>query len=336
MGARPGEIIVADSTSVNLFKLVVAALRARPGRAKIITDDLNFPSDLYILQGAVQAAGGRHQLEMIPSLDGIHGPLEALTAAIDEDTAIVSLSHTIFKSSYTYDMPLVTKQAHAAGALMLWDVSHAAGVVPIDFQATQVDLAVGCTYKYLCGGPGAPAFMYVREGLQDSMHNPVSGWMGQDDPFALQLHYHSAPGIRRFLTGTPTILSLAAIEPGLDLVLEAGGNRLRRKAERQTNFLIELWAELLQPLGFSLKSPRSANIRGAHVTFGHPQALAISQALKHDMNVIPDFRRPDNLRFALAPLYTHYVELVDAAGRLRQVVKNRMYEKYATDTPVVT
>lgn len=336
LGARPGEIIVADSTSVNLFKLVVAALRMRPGRTKILTDDLNFPSDLYILQGAIQAAGGRHQLEIIPSPDGIQGPVEALAAAMDENTALVALSHTLFKSSYTYDMAAMTGKAHAAGALMLWDVSHAAGVVPIDFQAAQADFAVGCTYKYLCGGPGAPAFLYVQEELQESVHNPISGWMGQDNPFALELQYRSAPGIRRFLTGTPSILSLAAIEPGLNLILEAGSNRLRWKAEKQTDFLIELWAEQLQPVGFTLKSPRPAGMRGAHVTFGHPEALRISEALKKEMNVIPDFRRPDNLRFAVAPLYTRYVELVEAAGRLRRVVENRLYAKYPQASPVVT
>ena len=336
LGARPGEIIVADSTSVNLFKLVVAALRARPGRTKILTDDLNFPSDLYILQGAKHAAGGEHQLEIIPSPDGIHGPLADLVQAMDENTALVALSHTIFKSGYTYDMAAVTARAHAAGALILWDVSHAAGVVPIDFQQAGGDLAVGCTYKYLCGGPGAPAFLYVREAWQNALHNPLSGWMGQDNPFAFDLQYRSAPGIRRFLTGTPAILSLAAIESGLNLVLEAGIARLRRKAERQTAFLIELWAEQLQPVGFTLKSPRPAGMRGAHVTFGHPEAMRISLALKKEMNVIPDFRQPDNLRFAVAPLYTRYTELVDATGRLRHVVENRLYAKQATESPVVT
>ncbi len=336
IGARPGEVLIADSTSVNLFKLALAAIQARPGRRKIVSDNLNFPSDLYILQGVVQAGGGQHQLVIAASDDDVHGAEQELAAAIDSDTALVTLSLTTFKSSYTYDMAKITAQAHAAGALVLWDLSHAAGAVPLNLTAANADLAVGCTYKYLGGGPGAPAYLYVRRELQDQLHNLLSGWMGQDNPFAFDLQYAGAPGLRRFLTGTPSVLSMAAIEPGIDLLLEAGMERLRAKIVRQTEYLIKLYESHLAPLGFALKSPRQAARRGAHVTFGHPEALRISEALKQEMNVIPDFRRPDNLRFAVAGLYTSYCELFEAVMRLRRVVVERRYEHYPLAAPYVT
>lgn len=336
VGARPGEMIIADSTSVNLYKVAVAALRLRPGRKKIVTDDLNFPSDLYILEGAVQAAGGDHLLERVPSPDGVHGPVEGLAAAIDEETALVALSHTVFKSAYTYNMGVITEMAHDAGALVVWDVSHAVGAVPIDLQEAGADFAVGCTYKYLNAGPGAPAFLYVREGLQEEAQNPLSGWMGQDRPFDFELEYRPAAGLRRFLTGTPAILSLAAIEPGVDLLLEAGMEQVWAKSVRQTEYLIELWEKHLEPIGFELRSPLDPERRGSHVAFGHPEGLRISQALKEEMKVLPDFRRPDNLRFSVAPLYTSFVEIYEAVRRLREVVAEGVYERYPDEAPAVT
>jgi kynureninase len=240
LGAQPDEIIVADSTSVNLFKLVVAALQFQAGRTKIVTDDLNFPSDVYILQGALNLLGGR-RLEIVPSLDGVHGPVEGLATAVTADAALLTLSHVVFKSGYLYDMTAVTQLAHAAGALVLWDLSHAAGAVPIDLNSSGADMAVGCTYKYLNGGPGAPAFLYVRRDLQEKLGNPISGWMGQANPFAFGLDYAAAPGLRRFLTGTPPILSLTAVEPGLDLVLEAGIAAIRAASLEMTDYLIQAW-----------------------------------------------------------------------------------------------
>ncbi len=189
LGAGTGEVIVADSTSVNLFKLAVAALRHQAGRTRILTDDLNFPSDVYVLHGAIETLGGRHVLDIIPSPDGIHGPVDALLASLRDDVALVVLSHTVFKSGYLYDMAAVTAAAHAAGALVLWDLSHSAGSVPVDLNGAGADLAIGCTYKYLNGGPGAPAFLFVRGDLQEVLANPISGWMGQHAPFDFALDY---------------------------------------------------------------------------------------------------------------------------------------------------
>ena len=221
LGAEPGEVLLADSTSVNLYKLALAALRARPGRRKVVTDDLNFPSDLYVLQSAVSAAGGDYQLQIVPSPDGCAGPEAALAAALDEQTALLSLSHTVFKSAYTYDLAALTARAHEASALVLWDVSHSAGAMPLKLRASGADLAVGCTYKYLNAGPGAPAFLYVRRELQEQVQNPIAGWMGQARPFDFELDYQPAAGLRRFLTGTPSILSLAPVAAGVELL--AGG-----------------------------------------------------------------------------------------------------------------
>lgn len=333
LGAEPGEVLLADSTTVNLYKLAVAALRARPGRRTIVTDDLQFPSDLYALRSAMAAAGGGYELQIVPSPDGCYGPEAALAAALDEETALLALSHTVFKSAYTYDMAELTRRAHEAGALVLWDVSHSVGVWPLQLRADVVDLAVGCTYKYLNGGPGAPAFLYVRRELQEELQNPVAGWMGEERPFAFDLDSRPAPGIRRFLTGTPPMLSLAAVEAGVDLVLEAGIERVRAKSMDQTGYLIALWEAYLRPLGFELRTPREAARRGSHVALGHPEGWRIAQALQGEMNVLLDFRRPDNLRLAAAPLYTRYVELYAAVERLRQVVVERLYEQYS---PAVT
>lgn len=334
VGAAAGEVIVADSTSVNLYKLALAALRARPGRAKIVTDNLNFPSDLYIFQGLCDLTGAR--LEVIPSPDGIHGPAEALAAAIDQDTALVSLSHTVFKSAYTYDMAAINALARAVGALTLWDLSHAAGSVAVDLNKANADLAVGCTYKYLNGGPGAPAFLYVRADLQNELTNPVQGWMGAANLFDFDLGYTPAPGIGRFLSGTPAILSTAAIEPGLDLLLAAGMERVRAKSVAQTEYMIGLWEAVLQPLGFTLNSPTDPAWRGSHVSLGHPDAWRIDQALIHDVGVLPDFRAPDNIRLGIAPLYTSFVDIYEAVRRIKRVMDERLYENYGAARAVVT
>ena len=336
LGAGEDEVIVADSTSTTLFKLGMAALMARPGRRTILTDDLNFPSDLYILQGMARLAGGGYRVRVIPSADGIHGPADALTAAMDEDTALVTLSHTVFKSGYQYDMAAVTVAAQRAGALTLWDLSHSAGSVLVDLNSAAADLAVGCTYKYLNSGPGAPAFLYVRRDLQDALANPISGWIGQHDPFDFALDYAPAAGIRRFLTGTPPLLSLAAVEPGADLLLEAGMDRLRERSVRLSEYFIALYEARLASLGFRLNSPREVARRGSHISLGHDEGLRINLSLIRDVKVLPDFRRPDNIRIGIVPLYNTFAELHEAVERLVTVVENRLYERHDTTGLKVT
>lgn len=336
IGAQPAEVLVADSTSVNLYKLALAALGKQNGRFTILTDDLNFPSDHYILQGICHLLGPDYHIQTIASSDSIHGPTEALAEAIDDDTALVTLSLTTFKSSYTYDLAAITQHAHEKGALVLWDLSHAVGVLPIDLNAAHVDLAVGCTYKYLNGGPGSPAFLYVRQDLQEQLVNPLSGWMGQQAMFDFDLGYEPAPGLRRFLTGTPPILSLAAVEPGVDLLLTAGMDRVRAKSVGLGQYLIDLWEVSLEPLGFYLNSPRDAAQRGSHISLGHSDGWRINQAYIHEMNVIPDFRAPDNLRLGLTPLYTSYEDVHTAVSRLRTVLTEKLHHAYGHTTDTVT
>lgn len=336
IGAQPDEVIVADSTSINLFKLAVAALRNQYGRLHILTDNLNFPSDLYILQGAIDLLGQQHQLDIVPSPDDIYGPVAELYARLDSQVALLTLSHTVFKSGYTYDMAAITKAAHEVGTLVLWDLSHSVGAMPIDVAATQVDLAIGCTYKYLNGGPGAPAFLYIRRDLQERLSNPIAGWMGQKNLFSFEQIYQAATGLRGFLTGTPPVISLSLIETGVDLLLEAGLDKLRAKSEQQSSYLIALWETLLKPLDFSLNSPLDVQQRGSHISLGHTEGLRIDLALLNDMNVLPDFRAPDNIRLGIAPLYTSFHDIHATVMRLQQIVSEKRYEKYPNETPIVT
>jgi kynureninase len=335
VGAGPGQVIVSDSTSVNLFKLTMAALAMRPERDRIVSDTLNFPSDLYILQGCIRLLGGRHHLHLAPSADGTTVDQQALFDAIDERTALVTLSHVTFKSGFLYDAAAITERAHQVGALVLWDLSHSVGAVPVELDRWGVDLAVGCTYKYLNGGPGAPAFLYVRRDLQEEALSPIWGWFGQRAPFAFDLEYEPAGGIACFLVGTPPILSLLAMESALDLLLDAGIERIRHKSVRLTSYLIYLVDTVLSPLGFVLGSPRDPAARGSHVSIRHPEGYRINRALIEEMEVLPDFREPDNIRLGLVPLYTSFTEMWEAVDRIRQVVVEELYLHYpATRLPV--
>jgi len=336
IGADADEVIVADSTSVNLFKLVMAALEARSDRVTLVTDNSNFPSDVYVFQSAINLAVPRRRLQILHSPDGITVPIQLLRDAIDGQAALVALSHTSFKSGYVHDMSAVTALAHDRGALMLWDLSHSVGAVPVDLRKSGVDLAVGCTYKYLNGGPGAPAFLYVRRDLINQLSNPIAGWFGQENQFGFDLGYRPASGLRKFLTGTPPIASLALIEPGVDLVLEAGLDRIRKKSIDLTEYLIELWEAMLAPLGFTLNSPREASTRGSHVSFGHREGWRIDRALIERMGVIPDFRRPDNIRIGVSPLYATFEELRAVATAMVRVVEDRLYENYSIEQVGVT
>ncbi len=335
VGAAPGQVLVSDSTSVNLFKLTMAALALRPERTRIISDMLNFPSDLYILQGCARLLGDRHQLHLVPAPDGMAPDEPALLESLDDRTALLSLSHVAFKSGFLYDADAVTARAHNSGALVLWDLSHSVGAVPIELDRWNVDLAVGCTYKYLNGGPGAPAFLYVRRDLQAQALSPIWGWFGQRTPFAFDLGYRPAEGVARFLAGTPPILSLLAMEASLDLVLEAGIGRIRQKSVLLTSYLVFLIDTVLAPLGFTLGSPRDPERRGSHVSIRHPEGYRISRALIEEMAVLPDFREPDNLRLGLAPLYTSFREVWEGVDRIRRVVQEGRHLHYSpARTPV--
>ena len=336
VGAEPGQVVVSDSTSVNLYKLTMAALGMRPDRERIVSDVLNFPSDLYILQGGARLLGDHHQIHLAPSADGITVDQQVLFDAIDERTALVTLSHVTFKSGFLYDAAAVTARAHQVGALVLWDLSHSVGVVPIQLDHWRVDLAVGCTYKYLSGGPGAPAFLYVRRDLQEEALSPIWGWFGQRSPFDFELEYEPMEGVGRFLVGTPPILSLLAMESALDLLLEAGLERIRRKSVRLTSYLVYLVDTVLAPLGFALGSPRDPARRGSHVSIQHPEGYRINRALIEEMGVLPDFREPDNIRLGLVPLYTSFAEVWEAVDRIRQVVEEERYLRYPAERLLVT
>jgi kynureninase len=334
VGAGPGQVIVSDSTSINLYKLASAGLALRPGRGKIVSDAFNFPSDLYVLQGLADERGRR--LERVASRDGIHIETEDILRAVDADAALVCLSLAAFKSGFLYDGAEITRRAQAAGALVLWDLSHAAGAVPVDLDGWQADFAVGCTYKYLNGGPGAPAFLYVRRDLQELCRSPIQGWFGQRDAFQFGLDYAPAQGIQRFACGTPPVLSLLAVEAGVDLLLEAGMAALRAKSSGLSEYLIELADARLARLGFSLGSPRSPDRRGGHVSLRHPEGYRVNRALIEELDVIPDFREPDNLRLGPAPLYTSYAEVWEAVERIRLAVAEGLYQKYPSARLAVT
>jgi kynureninase len=336
IGAKPNEVIVADSTSINLFKLVISAMQFNSVKKVLVSDELNFPSDLHALEGAIELTGGRHRLRLMRSQDGITISRGELEESIRSDVALVSLSQTAFKSGYTFDMADVTQMAHKAGALMLWDLSHSVGAMPIELNKCRADLAVGSTYKYLNGGPGCPAFMYIREDLQNKLSNPLPGWFGQNNQFKFSLEHQPAKGVKQFLTGTPSILSLAPIEVGVNISLQAGINEIRKKSVEQTSYFIELARELLFPLGVTLNSPVEADQRGSHVSLGHRHGYAIDQALIKEMNVVPDFRHPDNIRFGMAPLYTSYEDIHHAVTRMRTVLTGKLYKKYAKTIGGVT
>lgn len=338
VGAKENEVVIAESTSVNLFKLAVAALRSQPPtRTKIITDDLNFPSDIYILDGVCKLLGNDYEIVVIKSEDGIHAPAQQIMDALGDDTALVTLSHTVFKSAYTYDMAAITDAAHDAGALVLWDLSHSVGSVPVALNAANADLAIGCTYKYLNGGIGSNAFLYVREDLQDKLENPIQGWFGQANMFAFDYAYAPKANIDRFLTGTPNVLSIAPIEIGVNLLIEAGMEQIRAKSLAQTEYLIALYDELLAPLGYQLNSPRDGERRGSHISLGHAKGWQITQCLIERMNIIPDFRAPDNIRIGITPLYTSFVEIHTLVMRLKEIVEEGLYGEFSAEIdPVIT
>jgi kynureninase len=312
IGAAAHEVIVADSTSVNLFKLLAAALRARPGRRVILTEAGNFPTDLYIAQGVAALAPGT---EVRPLAR------DAVVEAIDEDVAVVMLTHVHYKSAARWDMASITARAHAAGALALWDLSHSAGAIEVDLRGCEADLAVGCGYKYLNGGPGAPAFLFVADRLQSDLRSPLCGWMGHAAAFDFSDDYQPAGGVERFLCGTPPILGLLALEVGVDLALEADMAEAAAKSARLWDLFAAQVETRVPGHGFNLISPRDPGARGSHISFAHPEGYRIMQTLIA-RGVIGDFRDPDVLRFGLTPLYLGYEDVWRAVEILHDVMRD--------------
>jgi kynureninase len=311
LGDRPGEVIVSDSTTVNLYKLAHAVAAGRKGA--IVAHAGDFPTDRYVLEGLATALG--RELRMFES-DPVDGPdADAVgRACADGRVALVCLSHVDYRSSAVADTEAIEA---AAGAPVIWDLSHSAGVL----RADGIGLAVGCTYKYLNAGPGAPAFLYAREDLQGGLRTPIQGWFGQRLQFEMERDYDPEPGIAGFLAGTPNVPALVAIEEGARLVGEAGVDRLRTKSEALTAYLVELHDAWLAPLGFELGSPRDAARRGGHVSLRHEEAWQICRVLIERAKVIPDFRAPDSIRLGVPPLYTRFVDVHDALERLRGLVE---------------
>jgi len=333
LGAAPGQVLVCDSTTVNLYKLARAGLAARPGRGVIVTDDDNFPADRYVLAGIAAERGA--ELRMIcTDLDG-GVAADAVRAAVDGATALVSLSHVAYRSGALADMAEITGIAHDAGALVLWDLCHSAGSVPVELDACGADLAVGCTYKYLNAGPGAPAFLYVNRRLHTALRQPIQGWFGQREQFRMGPGYDPVPGIGRFLTGTPDIAGTAAVEEGARLLAEAGIHRLRDKGMRLTGYLIALADAWLAPLGCAVASPRDPARRGSHVCLRHPEAWRIGQALIRN-GVIGDYRTPDRLRLGPTPITTRYSDIWDAMDAARRILTSKDYEDLPAEPAQVT
>jgi kynureninase len=318
-----GEVLVSDSTSVNFYKLALAALDARPGRRVIVSDTENFPTDRYILEGIAEQRG--YELRLIPSdIDGAV-TAEELLSVMDEEVALVTFSHVAYRSGALADMASINRHAHAYGALTLWDLSHSVGSVPIELDQDDFDLAVGCTYKYLNGGPGSPAFLCVRTALQDELRQPIWGWFSQEDQFDMGDRYRPKVGIERFLVGTPPVIQLQSLALSLDILSQAGIGRLRAKGMLITDALASIGEELLVPVGFRCASPKQPSLRGSHMTYAHGDAALINRYLGMRSTVVTDYRTPDRIRIAPVPLYVSFEELYVGVETISQVTQEQRY-----------
>ena len=322
IGAAAHEVVVADSTSTNIYKLLAAGLDARPGRRVILTEAGNFPTDVYVAQGLSVLA---------PDVTVRAVPAEALRSAMTQDVAVVMLTEVHYKTATRHDMAGLTAAAHAAGALAFWDLSHSAGAIAVDLRSCGVDMAVGCGYKYLNGGPGAPAFLFVAEALQTSLRSPLTGWLGHAAPFAFEADYRPAPDISCFLCGTPPVLGMTALEVGVDLALEAEIGALTAKSAGLWNLFAGQMTQRCGGFGFHLISPADPARRGSHIAYGHPAAYQIMQALIA-RGVIGDFRRPDVLRFGLTPLYLGYGDIWRAVEILYEIMQDGTWRNFSADS----
>jgi kynureninase len=318
VGADAGEVVVTDSTGVNLHKVVSAALALAPRRRVIVLEGSNFPTNNYMIQGLVSELGGGYEIRFAEE--------DALEGAIDTDVAVVCLTQVHYKSGRVLDMAAVTAQTHAAGAVSVWDLCHSAGALEVDLTACGVDFAVGCTYKYLNGGPGSPGFIYTARRHHGQVKQPLTGWWGHADPFAFERDYRPATTIRQMLSGTQPILSLAVAEVGIDMFLRADMTAIRCKSQALTALFIELVEQRCQGFGFSLVSPRDDARRGSQVSLNHAQGYAIVQALIA-RGVVGDFRAPMNMRFGFAPLYNSYVDVWDAVEHLYAIMTSEEWRR---------
>ena len=318
VGAGAGEVIACDSTSVNLFKLLTAALSLNPARGTILSERGNFPTDVYMMQGIETLTRGAVRARLVEP--------EEIEAALDGDVAVLLLTQVHYKTGQMRDIAALTARAHACGALVLWDLSHSAGAVPVDLAAAEADFAVGCGYKYLNGGPGAPAWLYVAWRHQDCVQPALSGWFGHARPFDFSDDFVPAAGIARFLCGTPPVLGLAALECGVDLMVEADGAQLRAKSVALGELFAARMAPLCEKYGFALASPADSAERGSQIAYVHPEAYAIVQALIA-RGVIGDFRAPDILRFGLTPLYLRFADIDHAVAILAEIMAARAWDR---------
>ncbi|MBA2573292.1 MAG: kynureninase [Nocardioidaceae bacterium] len=315
LGARPGDVIVSDSTTVALYKAISAALDARPGRRSVVIERDNFPTDRYLVESLAQQRG--LEIRWVEPA-GTEGVTDAqLAAVLDETVAVAVLSQVDYRSAALLDMKGLTARLHSVGALSVWDLCHSVGSVPIDLVADEVDIAVGCTYKYLNGGPGAPSFTYVRADLRDQLRQPIWGWWGRREMFDMDQGFDAQPDMQAWLSGTPSVLSMAAIEPGVAMIAEAGMPPIRDKSCALTALAVDLHDEWLEPQGWVLATPRDPSRRGSHVTVARADALEVTARLV-ESGVIPDFRRPDGIRLGLAPLTTRFVDVYDGMARIAQ------------------
>lgn len=318
VGAQPDEVVVCDSTSINLFKVLSAALRLRSGRSTVVTEAGGFPTDLYIIEGATSAAKGYRRKLLYDGQD--------LAEVLDDDVAVVVLGHVDYRTGRLRDMARITDQVHRAGALMIWDVCHSVGALPVRLGDCGVDFAVGCTYKYLNGGPGSPAFAFAAQRHQHDARHPLSGWHGHADPFAFSAEYQPAPGMSRFLVGTPPMVSYAPLESSLDIWSRVDMGRVRAKSVAMTSLFVTLVEAECAGHGFEIASPRDPEERGSQVSLRHPDGYRIIRALI-EHGVIGDFRTPDLLRFGFTPLYLRYVDVWDAVARLRDVLESGVWRE---------
>ena len=329
LGAAAGQVLVCDTTSVNFYQLCLAAINARPGRKTIITDAANFPTDRYILDGIAKQHG--LNLIVIDNEDPSIAENELVTAELlekymSEDVALVTLEVIQYRSGARSDIKSITDLARSYGALVVWDASHAAGAIEMNFDENGVDLAVGCTYKYGNSGPGSPAWLYVAKKIQGELQTPIQGWFANEDQFGMGPDFVKAKGIRGFQIASPSIIGIRGVQVAYEMIAEAGIDAIASKAAIGTQMMIDLFDEWLAPLGYTLLTSRNPKERGGHISIGHPDAAKICVALRKYANVIPDYRTPNAIRLAIAPLPTSYVEVWDGFQRMKDLTETRQYE----------